>query len=642
MCGILGLVDLHPSSKAFDRFENAVHQLDHRGPDHQAVMITPPVAIGHTRLSIIDLDARSHQPMSDPSGRFAIIFNGEIYNHAALRQEAEQGGYSFKTTSDTEVLLALYMQQGAACLSKLNGFFAFAVWDREEERLFVARDRFGIKPLVYRLTEDTFAFSSELKALHSLGYQREIDKVSLFTYFKFNYIPAPSTILKDHYKLEQGCSLMVQWKDGKLDVQQERWYQIPYEPEGEKKLVAHDYKEAQKVLKRFVRASIKQRLIADVPVGTFLSGGIDSSIITAIAAEEKPDIEAFSIGFPDQPYYDESGYAKEVAKHLGIKHHLLDVRDSDLLESASAVLDHMDEPFADASALNMYLLSRYAKKHVTVALSGDGGDELFGGYHKHGAEFRLRNPKLMEHSIGKLGWLWNRMPASRNSRMGNLARQLQKFSYGYQLNPRDRYWRWAGVLTEEEVNFLIKEEVLPRTQRLSDEAHVYKKRKDHLLRSIKKNGTFNEVLLSDMQMVLSNDMLYKVDMTSMMSALEVRTPLLDHFVVQHAFRLPVMFKVNSFTKKKILQDTYRDLLPSSVFDRPKKGFEVPLLTWFKGPMKERFESLCADKDFLQEQGLFNAVAIDELKKKLYSNNPGDSAANAWSLLAFQHWYKQHM
>jgi asparagine synthase (glutamine-hydrolysing) len=636
------LVDLQPNSKAFERFDSAVHALDHRGPDHQAIMVTPPVAIGHTRLSIIDLDARAHQPMSDTSGRYAIIFNGEIYNHASLRQEAEQAGYSFKTNSDTEVLLALFIQQGPACLQKLNGFFAFAVWDREAEQIFIARDRFGIKPLVYRWTESSFAFASELKAILGLGFEKEIDKASLFTYFKFNYIPAPNTILKDHHKLDPGCALTVSWKDGKLDVQQERWYQIPYEPEEEKKLVAHDYKEAQKVLKRFLRSSVKQRLIADVPVGTFLSGGMDSSIITAIAAQEQPDIEAFSIGFPEQPYYDESGYAKEVADHLGVKHHLLEVRNQDLLDAADGVLNHMDEPFADASALNMYLLSRYAKKHVTVALSGDGGDELFGGYHKHGAEFRLRNPKLLEHTIGKMGGFWHAFPASRSGKLGNLARQLQKFSDGYRLNSRDRYWRWAGVLTEEEVNFLIKEEVLPRTQRLSDEAHAYKKRKDHLLRSIRKNGTFNEVLLSDMQMVLPNDMLFKVDMTSMMSALEVRTPLLDHNLVRHAFRLPVMFKVNSFTKKKILQDAYRDILPSSVFDRPKKGFEVPLLEWFHGPMKEAFNALCSDRDFLQEQGLFNLIAVDELKKKLYSKNPGDSAANAWALYAFQHWYKQHM
>ncbi len=642
MCGIVGRIDVAEVTSAFEDFKSAPTLLKHRGPDHQAFLIEPPVALGHTRLSIIDLDARSHQPMTDVSGRFTLVFNGEIYNYKELRQECEQLGYRFKTQSDTEVLLVLFLHFGKECLSKLNGFFAFAMFDRKEKSLFLARDRFGIKPLVYAVTETSFAFASELKAILSMGMEKHIDQVSLFTYFKFNYIPAPHTILQDHFKLEPGHHLTVTWEGKKVNVAKEKWYSTPYDPAEEKDLSAHDYKQAQKVLKRFIRESVRRRLVADVPVGTFLSGGIDSSIITAVAAQEQEGIESFSIGFPDQPFYDESHYARDVAKHLGVKHHILGVKDQDLLESASQVLEHLDEPFADSSALNVYLLSKFTRQHVKVGLSGDGGDELFGGYNKHGAEFRMRNPRLIDHTVGSMKGLWDRMPASRSGRWGNLFRQLQKFSDGYQLSHRDRYWRWAGILTEEEANYFLKEAMLERDHRLSDDGHAYKKRKDTLLQHIRKQGTLNEVLLSDMRLVLPNDMLYKVDSMSMAHGLEVRTPLLDQHVVKHAFRLPVMFKVNHLQKKKILQDSYRDMLPGQVFDRTKKGFEVPLLEWFQGPMKSNFTALCEDEESIENQGLFNPVAVRSLQRKLYSNDPGDAPATAWAYMVFQSWFKKYM
>lgn len=642
MCGIIGLVDLNSKTDVFNRFKEAVNELSHRGPDHQAHVISAPVALGHTRLSIIDLDARSHQPMTDETGRYTIVFNGEIYNYKHLRQALTQKGYSFKTESDTEVLLKSFIAYGKECLSMLNGFFAFGILDRKEQKLLIARDRMGIKPLVYRLTENEFAFGSELKAVMRLGYVKLIDKVSLFTYFKFNYIPAPSTILRDHYKLEPGCLLEVSWNEEELNHHHERWYEIPYRAENERIPSAKNYQEAQNELIKTLNAAVKMRLVADVKVGTFLSGGMDSSIITALAAREHSNIEAFSIGFPDRPFHDESEFATMVAKHLGVKHHLLPIKDNDLLQASDALMHHLDEPFADASALNMYLLSKYAKSHISVALSGDGGDELFAGYHKHDAEYRIRFPKLIDQAAGNLGVIWNQFPASRSGNLGNLARQLQKFSAGYAMNERDRYWRWAGILSEEEVNFLIKENLLEKTQRLSDDAHIYKKRKDKLLRNIKKGGSLNDVLLTDTLMVLPNDMLFKVDFTSMMHGLEVRTPMLDHNVVQQAFSMPVMYKLNQNKKKKILQDSFKGMLPDVVFTRPKKGFEVPLLEWFQGPMKADFMALCEDKTFIVEQGLFNPEALIELKERIYSKNPGDSPSTAWAFTVFQNWYKTYM
>jgi len=642
MCGILGRIELSKDTAAFKDLRALTHTLAHRGPDHEAHLIEPPVALGHARLSIIDLDKRSHQPMTDLSGRYTLVFNGEIYNYKELRQECEQLGYRFKTQSDTEVLLVLYLHFGEACLPKLNGFFAFGMYDRREKTVFLARDRFGIKPLLYFKNDKSFGFASELRTLMKMGFEKQIDKVSLFTYFKFNYIPAPNTILCNYYKLEPGHSIKVTWSGQSIQTDKTKWYTIPYDPSEEKDLSAHDYKQAQKVLKRFMRESVRRRLVADVPVGTFLSGGIDSSIITALASEEKTDIESFSLGFPDQPYFDETQYAQRVAKHLGVKHHMFNVRNEELLDSAEQVLEHLDEPFADSSALNVNLLAKYTRQHVKVALSGDGGDELFGGYHKHGAEFQIRNAKLLEHSVGNMKGLWDRLPASRNGRIGNTVRQLKKFADGYQLSHRDRYWRWAGILTEEEANYFFQEPMLVRDQRLSDDAHAFKKRKDNLLKHISKQGTLNEVLLSDTLMVLPNDMLYKVDSMSMAHSLEVRTPMLDQHVVKHAFRLPVMFKVNHGMKKKILQDSYRDVLPAEVFSRKKKGFEVPLLDWFRGPMKQRFIELSEDEELLEAQGLFNPDAVSSLRRKLYYNNPGDAPASAWAFVVFQSWYKKYM
>ena len=643
MCGITGIVSKGKGTQQkFSLISQSSQKLAHRGPDNMAHFIEAPVAFGHTRLSIIDLNERSNQPMHSLSGRYSIVFNGEIYNYQALKHDCEKAGIQLVTESDTEVLLTLYSIYGKQCLDKLNGFFAFAIYDRELEEVFVARDRLGIKPLVYYMDDTDFAFASELKALYAFGFEKELDKVSVFTYFKLNYIPAPATILKNFYKLEPGYHLTITWNKEKVHVEKNQWYQIPLNEEEAKKLTAHDYSQSQKVLKRFVRESVRKRLIADVPVGTFLSGGVDSSIIATIAKEEKEDIEAFTIGFPEYDHFDETSAARVVAEKAGLTHHEIPVRQKDLYESARQVLDHLDEPFGDSSMVNVNLLSKHVRTHVKVALSGDGGDELFGGYNKHSAEFRVRYPAFKEHVVGNLGPFWGILPNSRSGKLSNLVRQLNRFSDGFKLGPKDRYWRWAGIMNEEQANYLMKEAMLPREQRLSDDGHNYKKRKDFLLRFITKNGTLNETLLTDAQMVLANDMLFKVDQGSMIHNLEVRTPLLDHLIVQYAFKLPVMFKLNHTSKKKILTDAFSDKLPNEILNNPKKGFEVPLLEWFRGELKEDFKAAISDLDLIEHQGVFNPKSLEEIERKLYSNNPGDSATWAWAYLVFQSWYKNHM
>jgi asparagine synthase (glutamine-hydrolysing) len=643
MCGILGLISRNElDDTELAKVALAADLLKHRGPDFQDLIHNKNVALAHTRLSIIDLEARSNQPLTDATGRYTIVFNGEIYNYKELKEECENGGIVFRTESDTEVLLYQFILNGKKSLAKLNGCFAFAVYDRESNSVFMARDRMGIKPLVYFFDDDHFAFASEMKSVLAFDFKRELDKVSAFTFFKLNYIPGPHTILQRHFKLEPGNCAEVSISENKLVFNSEVWYEIPYDPAEEKAMSAHDYKQSQAVLKRFVRESVRRRLVADVPVGTFLSGGIDSSIITAIAKQEKSDIAAYSIGFPNHKYYDESNYARKAAKHIGVEHHVFELTDEELLSSAEEFLEHIDEPFGDSSILNVNILSRKVGQHLRVALSGDGGDELFAGYHKHAAEFRLRNPKFAEHTVGRLAPLFTHLPSSRSGKISNTIRQIQKFGDGYSMSKRDRYWRWAGVLNEEQANYLMREEILERQQRLSDIGFDYKKRKDYLLKALSKTGTLNEVLLTDAKMVLPNDMLFKVDFGSMKHHLEVRTPLLDQTIVKFAFRLPIMFKVNHHMKKKILQDSYRDILPNEVFDRAKKGFEVPLLEWMTGGFRSRFESYVNDEQFILEQGLFNPAALKEYSSKLFSKNPGDSATWAWSFMVFQTWYKKYM
>lgn len=643
MCGIVGLVSNHSESeRLFSRVKDGVSALHHRGPDRSTTMLEPPFALGHARLAIIDLDPRSDQPMTDTAGRYTLVFNGEIYNYQQLRQECSEAGFNFKTEGDTEVLLVMYMRMGQKCLERLNGCFAFAIYDRSDRTIFMARDRMGIKPLVYYKDQHTLAFASELAGLAPFGFQKEIDKVALFNYFKFNYVPAPDTMLEHHHKLPPGHWLKASIdKEGMITTEVNQWYQVPYDPEEEKKLNSLDYQNSKAILKRFVRESVQRRLVADVPIGTFLSGGVDSSIITAMAKAEKEDITAFSVGFPDQPNYDETNVAKVVAKHLKVRHEVIAVRSDELMTSAEQMLDHFDEPFADSSALNVNLLSERVSRDITVALSGDGGDELFAGYQKHMAEFKLRFPTLLEHAVGNMQSVWDALPASRDGFFANQVRKAQKFSQGYHMSRKDRYWRWAGVMTEEEANYLLKEQMLPKAQRLSDDAHRYKKLKDHYLKPISKDGTLNEILLADVGMVLPNDMLFKVDHASMKNSLEVRTPLLDQHIVKFAFRLPHMFKINHNESKKILKEAFSEELPPEVFNHPKHGFEVPLLSWFRGPLKERFQALVTDEEMLLNQGLFNPTAVAELHQKLYSNNPGDSPRWAWAMLVFQSWYQRN-
>jgi asparagine synthase (glutamine-hydrolysing) len=633
MCGITGIFAFNLVGK-FNRVHitAATMCLEKRGPDFQDIFTDDWVGLGHRRLSIIDTSDSGNQPMWDATGRFCIVFNGEIFNYRELRRELEAAGTTFRSQCDTEVLLQLYVREKEKCLNKLNGFFAFCVYDKQEQTFFIARDRYGIKPLLYLCDEDKFVFASEMKSIIQYGIDKAIDFTSLHTYLELNYIPAPHTIFTAVKKLLPGHYLRVR----RGQCESYCYYSIPYQREqAEANPLSYDQAQAQ--FKKLLEESVQRRLVADVPLGSFLSGGIDSSVITALAARHKPDLHTFSIGFRDEKFFDETAYARLVAGQLKTDHTVFSLTNDDLYAHVHSILDYIDEPFADSSAINVYILSRETRKHATVALSGDGADELLAGYNKHAALYRMQHRGWKESAVSALYPLWNAMPQSRNSRLTNKVRQLARFGESIRLDPRERYWKLAGYASKNQATALLSP-----TAREQFMAQDYQTRKHELLQALTGEGNMNDVLLTDTQLVLPNDMLTKVDLMSMAHGLEVRVPFLDVNVVNFLFSLPVSFKIDGRMRKKILQDAYRDVLPQALYNRPKKGFEVPLLKWFRKEMRSLITDDLLSEKRIREQGIFDYAAIDQLKRQLFSSNPGDVHARLWGLIVFQWWWKKYI
>ncbi|MGB0404121.1 MAG: asparagine synthase (glutamine-hydrolyzing) [Salibacteraceae bacterium] len=642
MTGVLS--SNNSSGNRLQKIDKSTNAISKRGPDALGTFTAKNIALGHRRLSIIDISEAGNQPMEDSSKRYQIVFNGEIYNFGVYRELLEKDGINFKSKSDTEVLLYLYIKLGSECLEKLEGFFAFAVWDNLDETLFVARDRMGIKPLYWYADEKDFCFASEMKALLEFDIPKTIDKTSLFSYIQLNYIPAPNSIFENVHKLQPGHYISIDTKKSNWieAIEAVCYYQIPKSSFTTTDLNPVTYATAQTSLIKLLDSAVKKRMISDVPLGTFLSGGIDSSIISTLAKRHNDNLNTFSIGFKDNAFLDETNYAELVAKKIDSNHQSFRLSNDDFYQNIDEFLDYIDEPFADSSALNVFILSKETRKYVTVALSGDGADEMFSGYNKHYAEYRVRNQTFKDKLAIKASLLSNKLPQNRDSKLGNLNRQIQRFSEGAKLSNKERYWKWATFRSEEQANYLLSESLIKNEQRLTDDAYSYKKRKDYVLKNISKGGNFNEVLYTDMQLVLPNDMLYKVDMMSMANGLEVRTPFLDKEVVNFAFQIPEEFKINSTSRKKILKDAFRNQLPEELYNRPKKGFELPLLDWLKNGLRDRIENEYLNEKFIENQGIFNAKAVSAEFKKMLSNNPGDSAGTIWNLVVFQHWYKKHM
>ncbi|MFL5754188.1 MAG: asparagine synthase (glutamine-hydrolyzing) [Bacteroidia bacterium] len=621
MCGIAGILIFNDKAKdALKVIGSAVGALAHRGPDHQEHLLPDDSsALGHARLSIIDTSPASNQPFTDISGNYSIVYNGEIFNYQELRTKLEKEGFTFRTEGDAEVLLNLYIHKKEKCLDHLKGFFSFAVYNRGSKSFFIARDRFGVKPLYYCHTKDHFCFASELRPLQKITGQAKLNKSSLYLYLQLNYLPGPGSILNGIKRLEPGHYL--ECDKEKISVKKYYELRIP--------VLKHAEDPAAQV-RTLLTNAVRARLVSDVPVGAFLSGGLDSTIITGLASQFSPHINTFSIGFRDNAYYDESEYARIASKKFKTRHHDFLLSNEDLLEELDHFFNAIDEPFADSSALNVFILSKRTRQHVKVVLSGDGADEVFAGYNKHRAEWMIRNKKLLNTVAPALSGLSALIPQSRNSALSNKFRQVKRYNEGRKLDARERYWKWASISTAEEVSKL-----LPLSAEKTGPAQQLKKK---ILEGLGKD--YNTVLKTDVELVLAYDMLTKVDMMSMANGLEVRSPFMDHELIEYAFSLGEKYKINSKAQKIILKKAFADLVPEEIRKRKKHGFEVPLQNWFHRELRARIENDWLEKNFIHDQGIFNYSAIERLKKQVFSSSPGDAVAKVWALIVFNEWWKK--
>ncbi|MEI6949495.1 asparagine synthase (glutamine-hydrolyzing) [Paraflavisolibacter sp. H34] len=633
MCGISGGFAFNAKGSGFlEKVPAANAALVKRGPDGGDVFLSGNVALGHRRLSIIDVSCAGSQPMTTPDGRYTIAFNGEIFNYQQLRQQylSPEAQQQLRSQSDTEVFLALYAQLKEKAFELLQGFFAAALYDNQTGELVLVRDRYGKKPLLFYLDEEKLLFASEMKALFENGIPKEINWNLLPVYFQLNYIPQPYSLVKNVQKLKPGHFLVV--RPGQ-QVFSRPYYELNLKPQEYGRLT---YETAQKKLVDLMDESVQSRMIADVPLGSFLSGGIDSSVVVALAARHTNKLNTFSIGYKDNPYFDETHYAKLVAKKYKTEHTVFSLGNDDFLEHVQSVLDYIDEPFADSSAIPVYILSHHTRKHVTVALSGDGGDEVFAGYNKHAAEWRMRQGGALNTLVKKAAPVLELLPKSRNNKLTNKFRQLHRYAIGARLTPAERYWRWAAFQSRNESLSLLHDRVKQQinTARLDEIRNEFA--------GPIKGADFNEVLLADMNLVLQGDMLVKVDLMSMANSLEIRSPFLDTSVVEFAFGLPTHFKIDASMKKKLVQDAFRPFLPEEIYNRPKQGFEIPLLGWFRKELWPLIDNDLLSDAFVEQQGIFSLEATRSLKKQLLSNNPGDSHAIIWALIVFQNWWKRYM
>lgn len=621
MCGIAGRYNITQNVHQADEqiIRTATERIAHRGPDYRAVVSKDRACFGHARLSIIDTSAAGNQPMADDTGRFLITYNGELFNFKEIRNALEKKGVHFNSQSDTEVVLKAYIHLGKKCLEEFNGFFSFAIYDRETHDFFAARDRLGIKPLYYNLSSEQFNFGSELSAVMAMVEKPEINHKALHLYFQLTYVPAPHSMIEGINKLEPGHFIEI--KSGKVHT--EKYFDV-WETEND----SRTFEEAVKKVRQELERSVQMRLVSDVPVGTFLSGGIDSSIVTSIAARHSSSIEAFSLGFSDEAYLDESTLAKKVAESLGVKHHVFMVSNDSLSEHLPQMLKNLDEPFADSSALAVYVLSKHATGHVKVALSGDGADELFGGYRKHMALLRSQQKSLSNTLLKNAKPLFSSLPKGRSNKLGDLIRKAEKYSGGLQVPLSDRYWNWLTWTPAQKVSKLL----LNPTP-------------DEKFEKLSKNRIcetdLNTLLLSDQKILLPGDMLTKTDRMSMANGLEVRTPFLDHHLVKMVNGLPIDFKLKPSQGKILLREAFKNDLPGAVFNSPKKGFEIPIERWLRQNLQAELIQL-SQEQLLREQSVFNYDEVSQIIREFTAGGQNQWAPTIWSFYVFQKWWMRHI
>jgi asparagine synthase (glutamine-hydrolysing) len=610
MCGIAGFV-LRGADADQARLVAMCDEIRHRGPDDEGYYTDGPCAIGMRRLSIIDLDT-GHQPMSNEDATIWVVFNGEIYNYQSIRAQLINQGHQFQTASDTETLVHLYEQEGVGGLEKLRGMFAFAIWDKPRGRLLLARDRFGKKPLYYAALPHGLYFASEMKSLRVAGMPLDIDREALQLYFQFNYIPDPHSAFKAIRKLPAGC-WMTYGVDGQ--VSQGRYWRLPA-PHGEPPELSEEQYSARLV--ELFDEAVRMRMIADVPLGAFLSGGLDSSsIVAAMALQSNEPVRTFSIGF-EEAAFNELNYAALVAKKYHTNHHEIIVK-PDSVSLVEKLVRHFDEPFADSAAIPTFIVSEFAAKHVKVALTGDGGDELFGGYKSFQTIQRRRRfdrvPSLAKRLASSVADALPYSAYGKNYlRMASRPTALQRYFEG-SYNP---YFLRKRLLLPDYM-LPARSELLLRDYLLSDEVDV-------LLQAMYFEATAN----------LTGDMLVKADRMSMANSLEVRSPLLDHELAEFAAKVPPSLKIRNGSGKYIMSRALGNRLPPELLTRPKMGFGVPLAAWFRGPLREMvWDTLTGGR--LDQRGVVAPAFLSQLLTE-HDTSRRDNSDVIWSLLMLELWF----
>lgn len=628
MCGLCGfLYERRPEYDGQRVLQKMADVIRHRGPDDHGYHIDGPVHLGHRRLSIIDLEG-GKQPLSNEDGTVTIVYNGEVYNFGSLRDDLLAKGHVFKTVSDTEVLVHLWEEVGTEMPSHLNGMFAFALWDARKKELFLARDRMGQKPLYWTHNRDGLVFGSELGSLlvHPT-VERQLDPLSLGKYMLFDTVPAPGTILRWVQKLEPGTWLL--YKDGRTRTS--RYWDITFP--GKREPVP-TFAEAKEELYKRMRRAVERRMISDVPLGVFLSGGIDSSAVTALMCDlvGPGNVKTFSVGFANSSF-DESEHALAVAKHFGTQHFSQRLEASTMMDLLPGIVSRLDEPLADNSLIPTYFLSRFTREHVTVALGGDGGDELCLGYptfkaHKIARWYGLL-PRFLRAVIARVV---EALPVSTDNI--SFDYQAKQFVRGMEYDPMARHFVWIGAVPPRAQGGLFTPDFCPL-----DPGAVLEDVTRHVSACTPRDD-FDALTYIYSKIYMCDDILTKVDRASMMHSLEARAPLLDPEVVDYLTSLPTNYKLRGFKLKHILKETFQGRLPDPILARRKKGFGVPVAEWLKGPLRPWVEELFSSAS-LKEHGVLSTPGVQRLWTD-HLAGVRDNRKPLWSLVVLLLWMQENL
>jgi asparagine synthase (glutamine-hydrolysing) len=624
MCGIAGKLYFDPGRPADTAaVRRMIGRLVHRGPDDEGMWSNGPVALGHRRLSVIDTSAAGRQPMSNEDGSVWISYNGEVYNHADLRRNLEARGHIYRSRTDTETILHLYEEQGPACVNHLVGMFAFAVWDARARCLVLARDRLGKKPLFYYASDDCLVFASELAALlQDEAVPADIDDTAIHHYFTYGYVPGPGTIFRGVRRLPPASTLV--WREGRISI--ERYWRLAYSPK-----IDIDEPEAAAEVLRLLREAVRARLVSDVPIGALLSGGIDSSAVVALMSQESGSrVSTFTIGF-DEDSFDERPHARTVANRYGTAHHEFTVTPR-VLDVLPELVWAYGEPFADASSLPTYYVAKLTRRYVTVALTGDGGDESFAGYERYVAD-------AFAHRYGRLpAWLRQGIIANALGRLPepttrkSVLRRLKRFALADQTDPVRRYSGWLALMGNRLKADVYSEAFRSRVARIDSTSIL-----EDAFRSAAGEDPLDRVLFTDVHTYLPDDLLVKMDIAAMAHSLEVRSPFLDHRLMEFAAGLPAGYKLRGAKGKYILKKALTAELPRAILDRGKFGFSVPVGKWFRGELADTAVSVLSDPN-VSKRGYLSGSGV---KRILDDHRRGavNHGARIWQLLVLELWFR---